>query len=718
MFFKAAREHLHKWTNSLVGVQRLTAIGVRPEDAQRIVSEFHEWAVEQLAQETPNIMSAWFTNEYSWAMQSMDDFVPALDLMITRRMVVWASQLYEYRSSNGLDCWPGLDIVARLRQAADLKHQAEHFADARRIHRKIIMHVGPTNSGKTYNALRALAAANRGVYAGPLRLLAHEVYSRLNAGSILPAGIERDPADPDKPHPRVCNMITGEEKRVIAEDAPLTSCTVEMLSFVTHFDVAVVDEIQMIGDRDRGGGWTAAVLGLMADELHLCGEASAVPIIEAMCKETGDELVVHNYERLSPLKSASNSLESDLSQLREGDCVVAFSRNRIYAVKQQIENTTSFKCAVAYGMLPPELRAQQAALFNEPGNEYGVMVASDAIGMGLNLCVCFSLTVRCPLIGCLCRKIKRVIFDSTQKWDGTQMTPLSLSTMKQIAGRAGRFTLGDTVPPGIATTMQPQNLEDLQLALRLPTRPLKRAIITPSKDQLFALLQLMPRDAMPSHVLRLLPYFAQLPRHFTLSNMVALAELSELIESFGTGPLSATEYWTLIMAPINRKDFNITSAASTLLEQYQTTSQTNLREMLHTIDLLEAFTHIRGLRQRYEAMDAAARQAAGPPSTPGELLRKLEATHRILILYLWLSYRLPVAFHEQPLAFEMKEELELCIAFFLRELRPHTGRAPPRPMGDGGGRRRARDHGHPSPQTFELPPAAELASVRPIAAVA
>jgi ATP-dependent RNA helicase SUPV3L1/SUV3 len=106
------------------------------------------------------------------------------------------------------------------------------------------MHVGPTNSGKTYNAMMRLQNAENGVYCGPLRLLAHEIYERFNAAGHL------------------CNLITGEDRR-IRDDVyvPLTSCTVEMVPLNQKIEVAVVDEIQMIADPMRGWAWTHALLG-------------------------------------------------------------------------------------------------------------------------------------------------------------------------------------------------------------------------------------------------------------------------------------------------------------------------------------------------------------------------------------------------------------------------------------------------------------------------
>ena len=300
-------------------------------------------------------------------------------------------------------------LLRSIREATDFSHPAEWFPGARSIRRRIIMHVGPTNSGKTHQALQALAAAKTGVYAGPLRLLAHEIWDRLNKGQIVPAGVTLDPSatadddggadlldgsTPSKPpvltkehnkrFARPCNLITGEEERIVAEDA-LVSCTVEMLQFGRIVDVAVVDEIQMIADPARGSGWTAAVLGLCAKEVHLCGEETAVEVVKDLVKETGDELIINRYQRLTPLRVANMSLDGDLKRIEKGDCVVAFSRSGIFALKKKIEEVTNLRCAVAYGRLPPEIRSEQAALFNDPNSGLDVMVGSDAIGLGLNL---------------------------------------------------------------------------------------------------------------------------------------------------------------------------------------------------------------------------------------------------------------------------------------------------------------------------------------------
>lgn len=249
---------------------------------------------------------------------------------------------------------------------ADLRYPTEWYPATRAVQRKIVLHVGPTNSGKTYHALKRLEQAKSGIYAGPLRLLAHEVYMRLNAKG------------------KTCDLVTGDE-RAAQEGAVMQSCTVEMVPLNANVEVAVIDEIQMIGSKDRGWAWTQALLGLKAKEIHLCGEERSVPLIRELVASMGDEIEINTYKRLSPLKTMSTSLNGQLSNLRKGDCVVVFSRVGIHDMKKRIENLTQRRVAVVYGSLPPEIRAQQARLFNDPDNDYDILVASDAIGMGLNL---------------------------------------------------------------------------------------------------------------------------------------------------------------------------------------------------------------------------------------------------------------------------------------------------------------------------------------------
>ena len=309
----------------------------------------------------------------------------------------------------------------------DLRTPDEWFPQARALKRKVVMHVGPTNSGKTHSAMQRFNQAESAVYCGPLRLLALEIYQRANDNNIP------------------CNLLTGEERRE-TEDVKKWSCTVEMAQLDRHFDVAVIDEIQMISDSDRGSGWTQALLGLQAKEIHLCGEATAIDIVQKMCRRTGDELEIKTYERLTPLVVANQALNKNVRRIRKGDCLVAFSRKKIFEWKTRIERETGLKAAVIYGRLPPESRAEQAKLFNNDKSGFDVLVASDAIGMGLNL------------------NIRRLIFTEIQKFDGVAAKPLSVSQTKQVAGRAGRFS--SKWEQGEVTTMSKADLLTLRDHMR------------------------------------------------------------------------------------------------------------------------------------------------------------------------------------------------------------------------------------------------------------
>jgi ATP-dependent RNA helicase SUPV3L1/SUV3 len=256
---------------------------------------------------------------------------------------------------------------------ADLRYPMEWHPTTRQRQRTVHVHIGPTNSGKTYHALKRLEEAANGAYAGPLRLLAHEVYSRMNAKGIP------------------CCLVTGEEQRMPPgwdeSDRKAMSCTVEMIPLHRDLEVVVIDEIQMLGSKERGWAWTAALLGARAKEIHVCGEERALPLVQQMCVAMGDKIEIHRYARLTPLAVEKTSLGGDFKKLRKGDCVVTFSVVAIHQLRAEIEKLTQKKVAVVYGSLPPETRAQQAKLFNDPNNDYDYLVASDAIGMGLNLSV-------------------------------------------------------------------------------------------------------------------------------------------------------------------------------------------------------------------------------------------------------------------------------------------------------------------------------------------
>lgn len=288
---------------------------------------------------------------------------------------------------------------------------SQQFTLARQMQRSHHFYLGPTNSGKTHTALAALTKANSGVYLAPLRLLAMEVRDRL-----IESGVP-------------CNLITGEE-RVMVPGAQHTASTIEMLNPQKPVEVAVIDEIQMLQDPDRGSAWTAALIGVPAKTVYICGsEAVTQPCLRAL-DALHEPYTITHLARKTPLELQVDSLCGDVyatkklqKHLQKGDALIAFNRKDILTYAAQFRQW-GFKVATIYGALSPEVRRKESARFLT--GEADILVATDAIGMGLNL------------------PIRRVIFCHTRKFDGIAPRLLNATEVRQIAGRAGRFGLYDT----------------------------------------------------------------------------------------------------------------------------------------------------------------------------------------------------------------------------------------------------------------------------------
>lgn len=161
------------------------------------------------------------------------------------------------------------------------------------------------------------------------------------------------------------------------------------------------------------------------------------------------------------------SLQGDYSKIQPGDCVVAFSIADIFSIRKEIEARTNYKCAVIYGQLPSETRSTQARLFNDPNSGYDVLVASDAIGMGLNL------------------NIRRIVFHTTLKRHGNSVEGsfyIDPSHIKQISGRAGRKS--SNYPIGYVTTWQEIDLAYVKSVMQVNLPQIKSAGLFPSADQI------------------------------------------------------------------------------------------------------------------------------------------------------------------------------------------------------------------------------------------
>ncbi|HHH51611.1 MAG TPA: DEAD/DEAH box helicase, partial [Campylobacterales bacterium] len=252
---------------------------------------------------------------------------------------------------------------------------------ARLLNREIIFHVGATNSGKTYQALQHLQLADTGYYLAPLRLLALEGYETLKAKEVN------------------ISLITGEEE-IIDEDSTHISSTIEMMNSSIEVDVAVIDEIQMINDRDRGWAWANALIGVPAKKVILTGSADALDAVTKLCEYLEEPLEVIHFERKNELKVLTNP--TPIKSIEKGTAIVAFSRRDVLGLKQQL--SSRYDVSVVYGNLSPEVRREEARRFREGKSD--ILVATDAIAMGLNL------------------PIKTLLFSKDNKFDGLRRREL------------------------------------------------------------------------------------------------------------------------------------------------------------------------------------------------------------------------------------------------------------------------------------------------------
>lgn len=254
--------------------------------------------------------------------------------------------------------------------------------------------LGPTNTGKTHYAIERMVAHGSGVIGLPLRLLAREVYTRL---------VEKVGANN-------VALITGEEK-ISPPRAKYSVCTVEAMPRETNAAFVAIDEVQLAGDLERGHIFTDRILNLRGkEETLLLGAGTMRPILEKLLPG----IVMVERPRLSQLFYAGSK---KITRLPQRTAIVAFSADEVYAIAELVRRQRG-GAAVVLGALSPRTRNAQVGLYQNGDVEY--LVATDAIGMGLNL------------------DVDHVAFAQDRKFDGYQLRNLNPAEMGQIAGRAGR----------------------------------------------------------------------------------------------------------------------------------------------------------------------------------------------------------------------------------------------------------------------------------------
>jgi ATP-dependent RNA helicase SUPV3L1/SUV3 len=299
-------------------------------------------------------------------------------------------------------------LNTELRSLTGISDYAASFPLARQLGRRLLFLCGPTNSGKTHKALQLVASVATAEILSPLRLLAMEHFDTLTSRGLS------------------ASMITGEE--IIGDEtASHISRTVECADFSRIVEVGLIDEVQLLDDRSRGWAWTAAAFGLPAKTLVMTGSPEALPLVQRIAEMTGEALEVINLTRLGKLEVMNSAME--LTEVKKGDAIIVFSRNDLNKVRKILSDIGEVNSAAIYGALGPEVRRTEAARF--ASGEADVLVATDAVGMGLNL------------------PIQRVLFTTTRKFDGEKLRDLTIGEINQIAGRAGRFGNGGRGQVGI-----------------------------------------------------------------------------------------------------------------------------------------------------------------------------------------------------------------------------------------------------------------------------
>lgn len=471
---------------------------------------------------------------------------------------------------------------------------SELYPVARSLRRKLKLVVGPTNSGKTHQALERAMQAPSSLYLGPLRLLALEVRDRLEE------------------HGHPTSLVTGELVE-LRNNARSISSTIEMLDFDRVVDVAIIDEVQMLGDEQRGSAWVQAILGAPAREVWMLGAPEAEEAVKELAQLLDEPLEIVHTKRLAPLHVDDSA--ASLGSISSQSAVVAFSRRDVLDIAAELQERHGKKCCVIYGALSPEVRREQAEQFRR--GDADIVVATDAIAMGLNL------------------PVHSVYFSTDVKWDGSQEQPIAQDLVQQIAGRAGRFGHHEA---GHVGALNKRTLKFIQRAMASrpqavpnvfrhgPTWPLVGAIANVLKlSNLADILQVFQWE------LRLSPD----PR-FQPSLGADQIELARVADKWPQ--LTLRDRLSLSAAPVPRQ-------RSELAHEFD--------EFVRHVALAKVYP-ISRLKDYFPAQVAHSQERA-------------EYAVKMLTLYCWLHYRFSRIFPDLAQAQRNIEKLNVCISEHLRK---------------------------------------------------
>ncbi len=442
------------------------------------------------------------------------------------------------------------------------------FPLARSMNRKLKFFVGPTNSGKTYNALQELKQSNSGLYLAPLRLLALEGYEDLRSENIE------------------ATLITGEEQ-IINENAAHVCSTVEMIDFNLDVDVAVIDEVQMLDDIDRGWAWVNAIIGCPAKTIIMTGSVNALEAVKKIAVYLDEELEIVKYKRKTSLKVLDK--HTSLDNLEAGTALIAFSRNDVLKLKQKLQK--KYRVSVIYGNLSPEVRRNEAKRFRDKKSD--ILISTDAIAMGLNL------------------PIKNILFTTDTKFDGISKRKLNVNEIVQIAGRAGRYKLFDA---GFIGATRGDVLEHIKKEYTKPVRTIKPPFnVKINNEQLISLSQHIKTNSL-TKILNFFKSNMTFDGPFIASNISSLIQAASIVDR--SDNLSLEDKYLLAQAPITHK-------STIILQSYDAYIVAVIKKRVC----------------RYKPSITLPKKAV----TQKDLLLVEDEVKKIS-LYLWLSYKFPDLF--------------------------------------------------------------------------
>ena len=491
-----------------------------------------------------------------------------------------------------------LDTLAGLNDELAFQGYPDTFDAARRLQRTVTLFVGPPNSGKTHAAFERLATAHNGAYLAPLRLLALEGRDRLVGRGVA------------------CSLLTGEEN-VPAEDARVVSSTIEMVNTTKPIDVAVIDEAQMLFDLYRGWAWTQAIVAVPANELIIICSAYAAPAIENLLGLCGERCTVRHFERKQEVQLLAAPVP--IAALKHGDAVVAFSRREVLMLRDQIA-AAGHPVSVIYGALPPEVRRREAERFAQGATH--ILVATDAIGMGLNL------------------PIRRVLFSTMTKFDGQADRQLTVSEVHQIAGRAGRYGMHDEGFVGVLREAEPAAARTLKdLLPKTPKAPREfKAAVAPNWWHITTIATRLDLNKLRAVLDVFMDQLLLDDAHFEVAELEQMLELADELDR-SAGSLSLKQRFIYAQAPVD------------------TRTDAQVQEFLEWTHR-HAISGNAGSPWFLQDVDEHSR------------LDRMEQALRSCTLWLWLDLRFPGIYGQVPAVVDLRSRLNDGIERHLKGKKP------------------------------------------------